>query len=259
MIGRTNSSFGKGDLSPDNAVIHVTAPAGSTITFSKGEVIVKTLGPEKSHVNARDNTLADWYYAVSSSNYGSWTVTATLGTNTVSKTASINSNKEYDLELYSIELWKNGDNNSVSGGWQFSARSGGSSTRAITSTALVSYSTDNYTYTFFQPKKIQTISRNTLRATITGATINSGGDNKNIAVGLTSTRRTASSGGETSDWRTIQSVSAAFGTYPYVTVTSASNTTINLSCDVSSVRGSQCYVGLLFGNAKGTCTHVWFE
>jgi hypothetical protein len=124
---------------------------------------------------------------------------------------------------------------------------------------LVSYSTDNYTYTFFQPKNKQTISRNMLRATITGATINSGGDNKNIAVGLTSSRRTASSGGETSDWRTIQSIGAAFETNIYARVTSASNTTINLSCDVSSVRGSQYYVGLLFGNAKGTCTHVWFE
>ena len=90
---------GSGGLSANKAVIHVTAPAGSTITFSKGGVIVKTLGPEKSHVNARDNTLAEWYYAVGSSNYGTWTVTATLGTNSSSNTIIIDSNKQYDAIL----------------------------------------------------------------------------------------------------------------------------------------------------------------
>lgn len=185
---------------------------------------------------------------------------ATLGIETTSDTIIVNNNKQFDVVLaYTTELWNNGDNYSVTNGWQFSARSGSSSTRAITSTALVSYSTDNYTYTFFQPKNIQTISKNTLRATITGATINSGGDNKNIAVGLTSTLRKASSGGETSDWQTIQSIGAAFGTNIYARVTSASNETINLVCDVSGVVGSQYYVGLLFGNAKGSCAHVWFE
>lgn len=109
MIGRTNSSFGKGDLSPDNAVIHVTAPAGSTITFSKGEVIVKTLGPEKSHVNANNNTFADWYYTVNSSNYGSWTVTASRSGYTTSKTITVSAANQYDVSLrYDIEIIKQG-------------------------------------------------------------------------------------------------------------------------------------------------------
>ena len=250
---------GSGGLPAHSAVIHVSATPGSTITFSKGGIVVKTLGPGKSHVNAASDSFADWYYAIGSSNYGTWTVTATLGTNTASDSVTISSNQQYDLELYSVDLWNDGDNSTVSGGWQFGARSGSSSARAITSTALVSYSTDNYTYTFFQPKNIQTISRNTLRATIIDATINSGGDNKNIAIGLTSSLRTASSGGETSDWRTFQSLSAAFANSMYATVTSASDETIDLVCDVSSVVGSQYYVGLLFGNAKGSCSRVWFE
>ena len=90
---------GAGGLSPNNAVIHVTAPVGSTISFAKGGVTAKVLGPEKSHVNADDNTLADWYYSVSSSNYGTWTVTATLSGNTKSDTVTIDSNEQYDLSL----------------------------------------------------------------------------------------------------------------------------------------------------------------
>ena len=248
-----------GALSASDAILVVTAPTGSTVTATKGGV---TITPT-IWVTAEDPTLDCAIFSIKPSLFDSvnpWTVTATLGTDTASDTVIIDDNKEYDLELsYSIELWNNGDNYSVSGGWQFGARSGSSSTRAITSTALVSYSTNNYTYTFFQPKNIQTISKNTLRATITGATINSSGDNKNIAVGLTSTLRIASSGGETSDWRTFQSLSAAFETNLYATVTAASNETIDLSCDISSVLGLQYYVGLLFGNASGSCAHVWFE
>lgn len=93
---------GSGGLSPNGAVIHVTAPVGSTISFAKGGVVAKVLGPEKSHVNADYNTLADWYYSVSSSNYGTWTVTATLSGNTASKTIKISTNEQYDLYFYCI-------------------------------------------------------------------------------------------------------------------------------------------------------------
>lgn len=256
MIGRTNSGVG-GGMSLSKPLIHANAPLGSTVEFFFGGVVVKSIPATKAFANV-DGKTADYYLSIRDT--GTWTVTATLGTETVSDTVIIDSNKQYNLELsYSIQLWNNGDNSAVSGGWQFSARSGSSSTRAITTTALKSNSTENYTYTFFQPKKIQTITKNTLRATITGATINSGGDNKNIAIGLTSTLRKASSGGETSDWKTIQSIGAAFNTNIYAKVTSASNTTVNLSCNVSSAIGQQYYVGLLFGNASGSCIHVWFE
>ena len=97
MIGRTNTAIGNNFFSKNKAVIHIMAPIGSTITFSKDNIIVKILGPEKSHVNTDDNTFADWYYAVSSSNYGTWTVTATLGTGTVSDTVTIDNNKQYDV------------------------------------------------------------------------------------------------------------------------------------------------------------------
>ena len=256
MVGPATG--GGGGPAYTDAILLVTVSTGSTVTATKGGV---SLSPTM-WVKAADTSVDIALFAIPASLFDSvnaWTVTTTLGTATESKTVVIDSNKEYEIELYAIQLWNNGDNYAVSGGWQFSARSGSSSTRAITSNALISYSTDNYVYTFFQPKNIQTITKPTLRATITEATINSNGDNKNIAIGLTPTLRTASTGGETSDWRTFQSISAAFSTGVYARVTSASNETINLVCDVSSVINSQYYVGLLFGNAKGSCAHVWFE
>lgn len=90
---------GSGGLSPNSAVIHVTAPAGSTISFAKGGVVAKVLGPDKSHVKASDNSLAEWYYAISPINYGEWTVTASLSGDTASDTVTISTNKQYDLEL----------------------------------------------------------------------------------------------------------------------------------------------------------------
>lgn len=122
MIGRTNTAIGNNFFSKNKAVIHIMAPIGSTITFSKDNIIVKILGPEKSHVNTDDNTFADWYYAVSSSNYGTWTVTATLGTGTVSDTVTIDNNKQYDVGPihYPFFLYDSGNQHvDVTGGWQF--------------------------------------------------------------------------------------------------------------------------------------------
>lgn len=100
---------GSGGLSPNSAVLYVTAPAGSTITFAKGGVTVKVLGPDKSHVNAGDITLADWYYAVSPGNYGTWAVTATRGQDTATVTVTVDSNKQYDVFLsFNVYLVRNG-------------------------------------------------------------------------------------------------------------------------------------------------------
>lgn len=90
---------GAGGLSANSAVIHVNAPTGSTITFTKGGVTVKTLGPDKSHVNSEDTDYADWYYPVGSSNYGEWTVTSTRSIDTTSKTITVETNKTYDVLL----------------------------------------------------------------------------------------------------------------------------------------------------------------
>ena len=99
---------GTGGLSPNSAVIHVTAHAGSTISFTKGGVIAKTLGPDKSHVRSTDSALADWYYAVSPGNYGEWTITSTLDNISKSKTVTVGENKQYDVILSTLYLFNYG-------------------------------------------------------------------------------------------------------------------------------------------------------
>lgn len=123
MIGRTNAGGGGGGLSPNSAVIHVTAPVGSTISFAKGGVVAKVLGPEKSHVNSADASLADWYYSVSQNNYGMWTVTAEKDGFNQSKSVTISTNKQHDVSIYlPIYLYNQGDQaTSITGGWEVSS------------------------------------------------------------------------------------------------------------------------------------------
>ena len=91
MIGRTNS--GSGGLSVNSAVLRITAPVGSTITLTKGGVTVAMLAATKGHTNASDTTLADWYYSISSGNYGSWTVTAAKDGESASETVTVDNAK----------------------------------------------------------------------------------------------------------------------------------------------------------------------
>lgn len=91
---------GAGGIDPANAVIHVTAQAGSTITFTKGGVLVGTLGPDKQHINAADSDKADWYYPVRPANFGEWDVTATLtGVGTGTYTVAVSEAKAYDVDV----------------------------------------------------------------------------------------------------------------------------------------------------------------
>lgn len=100
---------GSGGLSANGAVLRITAPTGSTITLTKGGVTVAALAAAKGHTNASDATFADWYYSVKSSNYGSWTVTASKDNNTVSTNVTIDSVKQYDVFLtYDIYLIRDG-------------------------------------------------------------------------------------------------------------------------------------------------------
>ncbi|MDO4990847.1 MAG: hypothetical protein Q4E45_10125 [Eubacteriales bacterium] len=100
---------GSGGLSAGGAVLHITAPAGSTITLKKGDVTVATLAAARGHTNASDTTLADWYYAIVSTNYGSWTATAARDGETASGTVTVDSNKVYDLSLsFGLYLIRNG-------------------------------------------------------------------------------------------------------------------------------------------------------
>lgn len=98
MIGWTNMADGGINIQNNKAVIHVLAPIGSTINFLKDGIAI-ALKPDKSFVDITRNDFAHWYYSISPSNYGEWTVTATLGTDTDSDTVIVDDNKEYEVEL----------------------------------------------------------------------------------------------------------------------------------------------------------------
>lgn len=93
---------GTGGMSVNNAVIHVNAPLGSTVTFSKGGVVAKAINPGKAHTNI-DGKTADYYYAINASSFGTWTMTASkTGETSVSKTVTVSAAKEYDVILQYI-------------------------------------------------------------------------------------------------------------------------------------------------------------
>lgn len=107
MIGRVNAGGG-GGLQSTDAILRVIAPAGSTVTISKGGVSKSDLG----HENAADHTLYDYYFIIHASQFDSvnpWTVTATLGTQSISNSIIIDTADEYDIVLsYTLWLVKDG-------------------------------------------------------------------------------------------------------------------------------------------------------
>lgn len=110
-IGRTNSGTGGGGggISSGKAVIAVTAEVGSTITFQKNGIAVRTLKPDQGIPVADNSSFATWFYSVSDSNYGAWDVRATKNGNSKEKSVSVTENKEYDIWLYyDIYLIKDG-------------------------------------------------------------------------------------------------------------------------------------------------------
>lgn len=97
MIGKTNIGNGS-SLSFRGTLLCITAPTGSTITLTKNNLIIKTLYPKDQHIS-EDGTKAHWYYSISPSNYGEWTITATDGIYIASATVTIDSNEQYDMIL----------------------------------------------------------------------------------------------------------------------------------------------------------------
>ena len=99
---------GGGSLSATDAILRVIAPAGSTVTISKGGVNKS----DQWHENASDNTLYDYYFIIHASQFDGvnpWTVTASLGSQSISETVIINSADEYDVALlYTLYLIKDG-------------------------------------------------------------------------------------------------------------------------------------------------------
>ena len=123
------------------AVLHVTAPIGSTVSFSKGGVTTKSIGPGGAHTNV-DGVSADYYFSVSPANYGTWSVTATLGAESDSASVTIDSNRQYDVEMsYTYWLYHRGNKmEAVSGGyttypWRYTDQSSAAAAATMTENA----------------------------------------------------------------------------------------------------------------------------
>lgn len=101
MIGKTNSSGAK-----LFAAIGVSYPAGSVLTCSNGKKTLK----------AETNT-GQWVFSIPVT--GTWTVTATNGTNSKSQSVEISSEGQFETVMlsYALMLFDGGDNTAVTGGW----------------------------------------------------------------------------------------------------------------------------------------------
>lgn len=118
MVG--GGSGGGSGPSASDAILTVTVPTGSTVTMTKGGI---TLTPTM-WVQAADNTLDCALFVIAPAQFDSvnpWTVTATNGTYTSSDTVTIDSNKQYDMELdiWSGEIYMHGEQyQSFTGGFE---------------------------------------------------------------------------------------------------------------------------------------------
>ena len=103
MINNMSGGDGSGKLF---AAIGVTYPAGSTLTCTNG---TKTLTAK--------TTTGQWVFAIPEA--GTWTVTATNGTNTKSQSVSITTEGQWESVVlsYALMLFDGGDNTAVTGGW----------------------------------------------------------------------------------------------------------------------------------------------
>lgn len=113
---------GSGGIPGNWAVIVARVPSGSTVTATKGSI---TLTP-KMWVTEADPAQDIALFALTPAQFDSenpWTITATDGANTVSKTVLITTNKEYEVTIeFTHWLYHAGNQcTDLTGGWEATA------------------------------------------------------------------------------------------------------------------------------------------
>lgn len=238
MIGTTNAVGSGGGLKSTDAILRVIAPAGSTVTISKGSVSKSDQG----HENAADNTLYDYYFIIHASQFDSvnpWTVTATLGGDSASDTVTIDSADEYDviLQYWNGELYDSGNEyTSVTGGWSVKVNNDATLTKNVSDLYFSSTNRNN-------PSVIGMDSFNpALLAQFT-------------SLNITITANT----GTGSDSRTYLRVyDQASGTGTQLANKEiARNATGTFSLDITSINNGYPKIDIFYGNA--TITKIWLS
>lgn len=112
MVGGGGSGGGS-KPSPTDAVLSVTAPSGSTVTITKSGV---TRIPNFYLVGTDTDT---FFYYIKANDFGTYTVTATLGDKSKTETITINFPQEYSVVvIYQLYLYDSGNEySSITGGW----------------------------------------------------------------------------------------------------------------------------------------------
>lgn len=96
-----NMVGGGGGFAPSNAIVGVTAYAGSTVTISNGTV-TKTVTPDKSHVLSDLSSFAIYYFGIPSGMFSSsvpWSIVAEYQGEETTATIIVNTNAFYDIVL----------------------------------------------------------------------------------------------------------------------------------------------------------------
>lgn len=228
---------GGGGLKSTDAILRVIAPAGSTVTISKGGVSKSDLG----HENASDTSLYDYYFIVHASQFDSvnpWTVTATDGVDTATDTIIIDSADEYDVELsYKFYLYKSGNEyTSVTGGFEYLAILSGS----YSEVAPVKNASSIRLAPSGSSKQSSAVTVNAIDLT----------DYSTLYVNITEFDRTASG------YRDFFVKSSRTSGTTFAGDTQIDNTGV-FSIDVSSLSGSY-YVGV-FCNSSGSSVHCYIS
>lgn len=101
-IGRTNSGSGGGGISSNAALLVVYAPLGSIVTATK-DGITKT---SKKDIALSDRPMVGLHLiSIGSSQFGTWTVTATRDGDTNSKAVTVNAVRRYEIYIgYHVPL-----------------------------------------------------------------------------------------------------------------------------------------------------------
>lgn len=223
-----------GGISSNSALLVVYAPLGSIVTATSG-------GSSKTSrtgiVLSDDPTREMHLISIGSSQFGTWTVTATDGVHSATKSIEISSAKYYELSCpYELLLYRNGviDTSSLAGDGLISRRwYGGNSVKTLanansllTATNRWSGSGDASSVYFGSENKIDVSVYNTLTMTIRSIP-----KRGNTRLGITSTHSGVSV--SNGDW----------AAYTLVANGRAISRDTEISVDISNVSG-EYYVGI---------------
>lgn len=152
-----NRIGGSGGVSESNAILMAHVPTRSTVTVSKGGVIL-TPKMWTSGLTADEDVAMFIFSPAQFDSVNPWVITSTDGTDRASDTVLIASNKEYEIELsYNLWLYKNGNRYiSITGDWEGNTYAPQSGTQT---TPTIEFNNDNMYVTYRNTGMLETVNK----------------------------------------------------------------------------------------------------